>query len=228
MLIRQIIEMASICENPGDNNTKPPSHPNTLQESQILGNCVRCGMETNLCCENCKRTYYCSDFCQENDSDFHHYICTPNLEDMLMLKFELERTTTNFCWLSDGILTFCVQEDGLNKYFTTNIVHEDDNNKFICVCCGNRITYTGPLSDREFIFQKDDVVVFCYRCEECYSQEKIICHTTFRETEKCARMNKMRFIDFWLFASQKTGMFFTLPKEIVLMIFDMYSKLGCC
>jgi len=177
-----------------------------------------------------ERTLCGSSICQKAEWDSgHKYVCAPTLEEMLMLKFELEKPRGHSCWLSSEESTFSLRENGEWKYFETSLIHETQyGNKKICVCCGNDVARSDVRIDRMLQFEKDSITVQYHRCEGCHFQRKIICHTTFCEMSKCARLNKMKLIYFWLFASQKDGEFIMLPKDIVLIISDLYSRLVCC
>jgi len=204
---------------------------NTLDnKSQKFGICVRCGEDTLLRCNKCKRAYYCSSICQKAEWDSgHKYVCAPTLEEMLMLKFKLEKSFGYNCWLSNNNAVFFIQENGERKYYATSLTHRAQYRvSRVCVCCGNDPRYTGGQIDKIFKFEKDGMTVCYHRCEECHLQEKVICETTFREPRKCSRMNKIRIIDFWMFVSQKNGEYHKVPKDIALLVFDLYSRLGCC
>jgi len=194
---------------------------------QKFGMCVKCGKETRLHCGNCKRSCYCSKECQKEEwGNGHHYICTPNIEDMLTAKFNLEKMILDTCWLSERKTKFRHHET--NEYGYTYIRNKHDVDRYFCVCCGMRFSYEGMLIDIEFSFKKDDVNVCCFRCKDCQAQKRVICQTTFCETKKCAINNKMNIIDFWLFARKNEGKYNTLPKEIALLVFEKYSSVVCC
>jgi len=192
------------------------------------GKCVKCGKETELRCEKCKRSYYCSQECKLRGlNDGHEYICTPDFAEMLKLKFELEKTIRiphESCWLSRSGSSFYVYDDDRRKFVRTVMVYKEPN---VCVCCGNKVTYRGPLGDRVFRFKKDGVTVECYRCEECHDQNKTICPTTFQETQRCAKINHEKAIKFFLFIKQTEGDFNKLPKEIISVILRAFSKIKC-
>ena len=203
--------------------------------------CVRCGLETVLCCKKCKRVYYCSSLCQREEwHRGHKYICTPKFEDMLKLKFELEKNDQEdmfgknawypyfprTCFLSSTETVVNKVVNGERKYIDTKLKHGIMKN--ICVCCGEDVTYKGPLSERCFEFQKDGVAVTCYRCEKCHIEKRVICLETFRETKRCANINKNNAVPFLLSMTQTGGDFNVFPKEIVSLILGMYSKMVCC
>lgn len=195
-------------------------------------NCVRCGVLTTFCCAGCERVPYCSTGCQDVDwHRGHKFICAPALEDMLRLRFKLRCVKSvnhpelNPDWvdLSTTCINFFVYEKGKEHIYSTSI---DRNILHICVCCGDGITKI--QHDKMFAFQKNGMKVKCHRCEECQNKNKVIFQTTFRETGKCANINKERASMFLFLAKQPEGDFAALPKDIVSLILGVYSNVVCC
>jgi hypothetical protein len=193
--------------------------------SVSLGYCLYCKRNKALfTCQQCKRANYCSASCQSDALPHHIEMCVPRLGDMFQRMVGLH-----------------VKDEFMGPYKSSEIFLSHPNRDYlikgeciccslslpdnICVVCGERVRYSGPLKDREFIIKREGHLLSCYRCEECYVKERLICKNSLYDNQCCPYCHIDKVVCFMSLLSLINDS--VLPFDIIREICILFNKVKC-